>query len=203
MKPESFKRLVQPIINRVISLATRSQVVSVDSSKDIYVVLSNVRGKPSPEQIPMMQNFGFASVPPSGSDQLRVHLSSDPDNPLIIASHHAPSQPTDLVPGNSAIFDDAGQYMKLKVDGLHIFTPDKDINIKAPGGKVNVESPTVNVTASTEVNVTAPIAKFSGAAIFQGIVTALGFQTLAGLVLESHKHNENNILNGPTDGPIN
>lgn len=154
MKAEALTRLLQPLVTRVANILTRSRVVSVDSTQPIYVVLSTVRGKPAPEQIPMMQHFGFASVPPKDSDQLRVHLSSDPDNPLILASLDTNSQPTDLESGDSALFDDRGQFIKIQVDGIHIFSPDQDINITTSGANVNISTDEqVNIAAADSVNI--------------------------------------------------
>ena len=134
MKAEYIRQLFQPFKTRLANILTRSKTVSVESSQPVYIVLSTVRGKPNPENIPMMQHFGFASVPPKNADQVRAHLSSDPDNPLIIASLDQSSQPTDLLEGDSALFDNRSQFIKIQADGIHIFSPDKDVKISNSNG---------------------------------------------------------------------
>ncbi len=115
---KNIARLFQPIKTTLANLITRAIVVSINSSDSIFIVETQVKGKPKPEKIPMMQHFGFASVPPKGSNLVRAHLSSNPDNPLIIASLHEASQPTDLVDGDSVLFDNHNQSIKLQVGGI-------------------------------------------------------------------------------------
>ena len=204
MKAEYIRQLFQPFKTRLANILTRAKTVSVDSSQPVYIVLSIVRGKPNPENIPMMQHFGFASVPPKDADQIRAHLSSDPDNPLIIASLDQASQPVDLLEGDSSLFDNRGQFIKIQVNGIHIISPDKDINIKTTGANVNIETDkTVNINAAETVNANTPDANFSGNGTFQGTLKAAKFENLAGLVIDDHVHVENNVLGGPTNEPKN
>ena len=204
MKAELIRQLFQPFKTRLANILTRSKTVSVDSSQPVFIVLSMVRGKPSPENIPMMQHFGFASVPPKDADQVRAHLSSDPDNPLIIASLDQVSQPTDLLEGDAALFDNRSQFIKIQVDGIHIISPNKNINIKTTGANVNIETDkTVNINAAETVNANTPDANFSGNGTFQGTLKAAKFENLAGLVIDDHVHVENNVLGGPTNEPKN
>ena len=204
MKAEYIRQLFQPFKTRLANILTRSKTVSVESSQPVYIILSTVRGKPNPEEIPMMQHFGFASVPPKDSDQVRAHLSSDPDNPLIIASLDQSSQPTDLLEGDSALFDNRSQFIKIQADGIHIISPNKNINIKTTGANVNIETDkTVNINAAETVNANTPDANFSGNGTFQGTLKAAKFENLAGLVLDDHVHDENDSAPGPTEPPKN
>lgn len=155
MKAEQLARFLQPIKTILANLITRSKVVSVDSSKAIYQVLSIVRGKPASEKIPMMQQYGFASVPPKDSEQIRVHISSDPDNPLIIASLHTDSQPLDQVPGDSALFDNRGQYIKIRPDRIEIFSPGQSINL-ITNGDININSQAATKVSSSTIELLAP-----------------------------------------------
>jgi len=139
MKIEDITRMLQPWFTKIANIINRSEVIKVDSSQPIYIVLSQIRGKPAPEEIPMMQHFGFASKPPPGSEQLRAHLTADPDNPLIIASLHKASQPTDLTSdGDSAMFDSRGQFIKIRANGIQIQSPDKQIDITTSGQEIKI-----------------------------------------------------------------
>lgn len=141
---EQLRRVTTPIQIRLANLLTRATAVSIKSTTAIYTILAKVKGKPNPENIPMMQHFGFASIPPKDSDLLRVHISSDPDNPLIISSMYQPSQPTDLVEGDSALFDNHSQYIKLKANGINMKS--NLINLGVGGNRIARLGDEVTVT---------------------------------------------------------
>lgn len=142
MKPEAIAKLFTPFKNRLINLVTRAQVESVDTSQNPHVITAKVRGRTTTQKIISFQQYGVVSVPPAGADLVRVHLTADPDNPLILSSHHS-SQPTGLQEGDAGLYDNRDQTALLTDAGFgitldageHVFNPDSSIDF-ANGAKI-------------------------------------------------------------------
>lgn len=173
MTPEAISKLFTPFKNRLINLLTRAQVQSVDTSANPYVITASVRGRTTPQKINLFQQYGVVSVPPEGADLVRVHLTADPDNPLILSSHHS-SQPTGLAEGDAGLYDNRDQTALLTAAGFvislnagqHVCNPDGSIDF-ANGAQITTDG---------------------------------DFITAAGVSLNQHQHIGN--LGNPTSIPI-
>jgi phage baseplate assembly protein V len=99
------------------------------------------------DDLPRLAEFGFASMPPDGSDLVVLFVGGDRSNGVVIASGHIATRMKNLQPGESALYDSLGKHVYLKAD---------QIEIDAKGQPVNViNASQVNVTSSGPVVVTA------------------------------------------------
>lgn len=172
MKPEAIAKLLTPFKNRLVNLITRAQVISVDTSVNPYVVNASVRGRTTPQKINFFQQYGVATVPPADADLVRVHLTADPDNPLVLASHHN-SQPTGLSSGDVALYDNRSQFVRLLQAGIDLISPNK-IDLNAPSVNLGLGGPAIARVGDT---VTVTVVGGSSGGTHFGTITSGGLNT--------------------------
>lgn len=108
-------------------------------------------------RIHRVEPHGFASSPPKGSKGLIV--STDPDNAYVLGLEHPGHRPNDLPAGASAIYDAAGNIIKLLGgDGAVFDFASRTATLKAGNWTINAESgvtinsPTVTINGNVQLN---------------------------------------------------
>lgn len=101
-----------------------------------------------------MADFGFASGLPVGTDVVIAFLGGDRSSGVIIASNHQSYRQSGLNPGETIIYSQWGQFVKLTETG---------IQVQANGQEVNVTQATrVTIEASAEIVADTPVLKCTG-----------------------------------------
>jgi phage baseplate assembly protein V len=132
------------------------------------------------DDLPRLAEFGFASMPPDGSDLVVLFVGGDRSNGVVIASGHIATRMRNLQPGESALYHADGKHVYLKADR---------IEVDAKGQLVNViNASDVNVTASGTVTVNAAGVTINCDVAVNGSVHASGDVTAAGISLHNHVH---------------
>ena len=163
-------------------MITRVVISSVNTDQAVFILTAKLRGQTNDKKIPIIQQFGFSSVPPKGSQAIVAHLSGAADSPVAIATQHDESQMQGMLEGDSALFDDRDQYLILTEEGAKLVTADKFI--------------VTNPAGDTIFNSDGSIDYANGAKI-----TAAGdFESATGVTLNTHQHL--NAFGVPTPPPI-
>lgn len=101
-----------------------------------------------------MAEFGFSSGPPIGSDVLVAFLGGDRSSPVVIATNSKAYRHNGLNAGETVIYDQWGQFIKLT---------EKGITVEANGQPVTVSRATVvTITGTEEVIADTPVFKCTG-----------------------------------------
>lgn len=101
-----------------------------------------------------LAEYGFSSGPPVGSDVVVAFLGGDRSNPVIIATNSKAYRHTGLKGGETVIYDQWGQFIKLTENG---------ITVEANGQPVTVSRATVvTITGTEEVIADTPVFKCTG-----------------------------------------
>lgn len=104
--------------------------------------------------IPRMAEFGFSSGLPEGTEVLVACISGDRSSGIVVASNHSGYRHSGLNDGETVIYNQWGQYVKLTEDG---------IEVQANGKKVEVLQATeVTIEASTSALIKTPLLKCTG-----------------------------------------
>lgn len=103
---------------------------------------------------PRLMEFGFSSGLPAGSDVVVVCLGGDRSSAMVIASNHAASRHSGLNPGETVIFNQWGQYVKLTEAGIEVQANGKAVDVK--------QATQVNIEASDSVYLDTPLVKTPG-----------------------------------------
>lgn len=101
-----------------------------------------------------MAEFGFSSGLPAGTDVILGFLGGDRSNAVIIASNHQGFRHTGLNAGETVIYSQWGQYIKLTETG---------ITVEANGQPLTINNATtVTINASDSVFLNTPLLKVAG-----------------------------------------
>lgn len=77
------------------------------------------------DNLPRMAEYGFTSNPPVGTDTLVVFIGGDRSNGAVIGTNNQAARKKGLVVGEVAMYDDQGQCVHIKRDGIYITTTKK------------------------------------------------------------------------------
>lgn len=103
---------------------------------------------------PRMAEFGFSSGPPMGSDVVVACLGGDRSSGIIIATNHQQYRQSGLNPGETIIYSQWGQFVRLTETGITIDAANQPVDI------TNVT--TATITASESVLAKTPLLKCTG-----------------------------------------
>lgn len=152
MKRALFDRLVAPLRARVQMMLARAVVQLVDDAKGIQSLQLAALADELIEGAERMQDYGFTSVPFPGAEAVVAFPGGLRSHGLVIAVGDRRYRLKGLLPGEVAIYDDLGQQVVLKRDGVRIVSP----------MKIEIETPEVTVTAETKVTVICPEINLGG-----------------------------------------
>ncbi|CAB3783319.1 hypothetical protein LMG28688_01623 [Paraburkholderia caffeinitolerans] len=182
------KDVLSRTVRRLLNLIGRARVNLVDDSGPVQMVQVTVNELETIDRVPRVQEFGFASVPPKGSDVALIFIGGDRGNGAIVGSNHQASRQRGLKYGESMIYTEDGKRIYLTASG--------GIEIDANGQPVTINnSTTVTINASTGVVMNTPLLQVSG-----DILDNYGTntRTVAGMrqVANMHTHKVVNVQGG-------
>jgi phage baseplate assembly protein V len=96
-----------------------------------------------------LQQHGFYSNPPPGSQGLLHYPNGNPDEAYILGIEHRDHQPSGINPGGTAIYDASGQILKFVSSGMVVDTASKTITITS--GPWTVTAPTINLIGDVAI----------------------------------------------------
>lgn len=136
---------------------------------------------------PRLMEFGFSSSLPDGADVLIAYLSGDRSNAVVIASGHKGSRKTGLSPGETIIYDQWGQHIKLTETGIEIDANGQPVKV--------INSTTVTIVASEEIFADTPVLKCSGDIIDNAGSNSTTLKNLRD-TYNNHDHMVKNVQSG-------
>jgi phage gp45-like len=101
-----------------------------------------------------MAEFGFSSGLPAGTDVVIGFLGGDRSSAVIIASNNQAHRQTGLLPGETIIYSQWGQVVKLTQSGIIADANNQPITVN--------NATTVTINAATGVQMNTPVLKVSG-----------------------------------------
>lgn len=142
------------------------------------------------QDVEMMQQFGFTSHAPSGTEAIVLALGGDTSHGIVVATEHGSFRLKNLQSGEVAVYDLSGSSIILK-NGRLIEMDCDTLHIKA-AAKVQIDSPLVE--ASKELVAQGRISGNDGLAVQGGsggaAVQITGDVVADGISLIRHTHTE-------------
>jgi phage baseplate assembly protein V len=164
---------IERLSRRIWMMIGRGKIMTGDDSGPVQLLQIKLGEDEIRDKTKRLAEFGFASMPPDGSDGIAIFPAGDRSAGVIIATGHQASRLTGLQPGESALYDAFGKYIKLTSAG---------IVVEANGQSVTVNNAsTVDVTATTSVTITSPSTKITGTLEVDGAVTMNSTASVAGM----------------------
>ncbi len=112
-----LRRAMQPLKDRVMLMIGRAVIAAVKDDMGIQQVQVSVLAGESMDKVERFQNWGFTGNPPAGAEAIVVALGGNRDNLVAIALDHRSKRMKNLAPGESAMYDDKGNFVHLKTNG--------------------------------------------------------------------------------------
>lgn len=136
---------------------------------------------------PRLAEFGFSSGLPAGSDVVIGFLGGDRSSGMIIASNHSDYRHTGLAAGETVIYSQWGQFIKLTENGVIIEAHNQPVTIN------NATEVTVNTSVKVRLNT--PLLEVSGDIIDNAESNSATLKTLRD-AYNSHNHQLKNVQSG-------
>lgn len=199
-----MRGLIEGLARRISFLITKTLLVSLDDSGAIQKLVLDALKDERRSNVDRFQEFGFSSNPPAGAEVIMLSLGGSRSHNVAIASEHRESRPKNLSPGEAMIYNEAGDYVKLKADGT--------IEIKC-STKVRIDSPLVEMTGNLSVtgSISGASAVITGAVVAGSVAAATvtggtvsdGSGSVGSLrtAYNSHTHGGVTTGGGSTGGP--
>lgn len=101
-------------IGDTMRAAFRGKITLVVSSEPIQRVQLNGLADEVLQELEHLQEFGFASNPPEGSEAVVIPLGGDTTHGVVVATQHGSFRIKNLNPGETAIFSQDGAKIVIK-----------------------------------------------------------------------------------------
>lgn len=112
-----ISRMIRPVLNRVMMVVARGVLEAVKDAGGIQLVKAEFLEGETKEDVERMQQFGFSSNPPPGSEVVAVFVGGNREHGFIIACDHREFRFKPLESGEMAIYTDDGTHIHLKKAG--------------------------------------------------------------------------------------
>lgn len=129
MSDGSLLAAVERVYRRVLLSLGRGRITLADDSGSVQTVQAQISASEVYDNTPRVAEYGFTSLPPSGSDAVLVFIGGDRSNGVVVGTNHQASRLKNLQTGEVAIFDDQGQSVWIKRGGIVIEGAGKPITI--------------------------------------------------------------------------
>lgn len=168
-------KTVQNLRNRIYLLIGRAVLAAVnDAGKRQRVQITALKGE-TKDSVERIQEYGFTSVPLSGAQVLFASICGNRDHPVVFAVDDPRYRLNDLQPGEVAIYDHLGTYIKLQTGNQ------------------------ITMVASTRIRMETPVLEVTGDIIDRVDEDGQSMHNMRE-VYNIHEHPENDG-GGPTDEP--
>lgn len=154
----------------VVRAAFRGKITLVVSGEPIQRVQLSGLADETLQDLEHLQEYGFASNPPTGSDAVVIPLGGATTHGIIVCTQHGQYRIKNLKPGETAIFNHEGA--KIVIKEGKIIEADCDVF------KVNCKSYEVNATEGA--NFTTPTLETSAVLTAQGQINGNGGMAVQG-----------------------
>lgn len=113
-----IERIIAHLQRRVMLMVGRGIVNLVDDSGKVQGMQVGLLSNEVRDQIENVQQFGFSSVPPKGSEAVAVFHGGTRDHGIIVATGHRDSRPRGLKEGEAILYNSLGDSIKMRLDGV-------------------------------------------------------------------------------------
>lgn len=191
-----LRRWLDPIRRKLRLIVNRAIVSAVLDGQGFQVL--QLKGLPGEvlDGVERFQNYGFTSVPLTGSEAIVVFVGGSRSHGVAIAVDDRRYRKKNLQPGESAQYSDEGDSIHLKRGKIIAVTS---------GGEINVTAPKVKLNGATEVTIDGGTVKLKSSGevtIDGGTVKLIGTTTIENKLFLAHTHSGVETGAGVTGGVV-
>jgi len=215
MNENRLRAMIEPIKRRIMMAFGRAVLRAVNDDLARQLLQVEILKGELRDQVERMQNYGFTSVPFAGADAAVAFVGGDRAHGIVLVVDDRRYRLTGLAAGEVAMYDDQGQKVHITRTGIVVETTldltatvGGDLTATVTGALTASVTGAVSVESDASVTITAPTISLVGALSVTGAATLTGDVATTGNLTNNgayiggtHKHDENNVLGGPTGGP--
>lgn len=175
-------KVLEPLARRVRLAIGRGIVKLVNDAAGVQKIQLSLMANETRSKIERFQEYGFTSVPLPGAEAAAIFVGGNRDHGIIIATEDRRYRLQGLEGGEVALYSDEGDSIIFK-----------------RGNKIEVNTETLNINASTEVKIESPLVRVSGNIIDNYATNSNNMGNMRD-IYNSHTHDENDS-GGPTEPP--
>lgn len=211
----ALDKLVAPLRRRVMLMVGRAVVRLVADGLKLQELQLTLLAGETLDGVERLQEYGLSSHPHPGAEAAVVFVGGSRNHGLVIAVDDRRYRLKSLQPGEVALYDDQGQVVHLKRQGIAIESH-AEIALKAP--RIALEAPEVSidceglaVAASGQVQLDTPQTAMSGDASVGKDLTVEEDASVGGTsfgsfrtIYNSHTHEQSDQVtpSAPTEPPV-
>lgn len=135
---------MKALVRKIQMLLGRGIVTLTDDSQGIQKVQAKFFAKEVKDKVERIQDYGFTSHPPANSEGIFGFLNGDRSRAFALKVDNRTYRIKNLGQGEVAIYTDEGDKIHFK-----------------RGKIIDIETDTLNITATTKVNITSPLVDIS------------------------------------------
>lgn len=134
---DQLQRLIAPLQRRVMLSIGRAVLNAVYDGNPSQLVQASMLSGETRDKMERLAEYGFTSVPHPGAQAVAVFVGGDRGHGIVVATGDSRYRLAAMEGGEVAIYDDQGQVVHLKRDGIHIETDDEK-KVRVSGGNVEI-----------------------------------------------------------------
>lgn len=190
------KRHIERALNG-IRLGFRGKLTRNNSASPIQLAQAAGLADELLQNVELMQQYGYTSNPPSGSECIVLPLGGRTGHGIIIATEHGTYRLKNLKPGEVALYSDEGDSIVLK-RGRIIEVTTQTFRINAATA-IELNAPVITGNASASVSFNTPVVNASTAIVAQGEISDHGNKSMSNMrtIYNGHTHTD------PQGGSVN
>lgn len=116
----AVNKLIKPLRSRVEILVGRAVLRAVDDTSALQTMQIEILDGEVLDGVERFQNYGLTSVPFVGAEKIVLSIGGSRSHTLIIVVDDRRYRLTGLAEGEVALYDDQGQVVHVKRNGLHL-----------------------------------------------------------------------------------
>lgn len=166
---KQFKQQIKAVGNE-IRQAFRGTLNLMKSGDPIQKTQVSGLADETLQDVELMQDFGFTSVPPAGTEAVIIPIGGKTTHGIVIATEHSSFRVKGLADGEVAVYDESGSTIILRKGRL--------IEVDCDTFKINCKA--YHVTASVSADFVTPKLETSEVLTVQGQVNGNGGMSVKG-----------------------
>jgi phage baseplate assembly protein V len=138
-----MSQLVQELKRKIAMAIGLGDLTKINDNAPLQKIQVNMLEGETHSDYDRVQEYGFTSVPLPGAQAVVVCVGGGRDNGIVVGTEDRRHRLKNLEAGEVAIYNNLGNFIKLKADGtMHVLS----------SHNVQVEAPTVTITGNLQVN---------------------------------------------------
>ena len=114
-------RWFEPWKRRILSMIGKCVITAIDDSSNLQLTQITFLKDEVIDDVERIQQFGFTSTPPSGSEGIVAFIGGNQSHPIVISTDNSEYRLKGLQDGACAIYNSNGDYVKLTQDKIEVY----------------------------------------------------------------------------------